>query len=370
MLNTKYKSSGFSLIEVLVCLALMAFIFPLLLKVSNRMGGQDLFEQTQLKMTVIREAIVGRAGAYCNGNRQELGFVSHIGFFPPLEDVHGTPDDPVDDQPKKLWEQGGLPAWHSSDIDSRAKLWAGWRGPYVDPPADDVLRDGWGNPFRFEPPDVVQKGSDIYLCARNHRQGPDLAPDGWDVDDSEPGAGERYRLYWLVLEGERRLKYIKWAKPWQNGRQYSGAFNIISNGRDGRPDTQEEKENRTGDDLTLKINYIECMAPVEGRFTWVRQSASKPNVQARLYYPDKGEIKPAVVDDISNNGVHFSGANISGTHVDGYAFSGKGVYSRFVEDAYMDVPIGLRYFSAQGEGGLWVQSSSVLLRRKILSAPL
>ena len=339
---------GFSLIELLVCLALVSTLAFQFLKFSSKTGEPGLSGKTRIRMVEIREAVTGRAGAYCNGNRQEVGFVSHIGFFPPFEDVLGTPDNVADDQPKKLWEQGGLPAWHSVDLDSRARLWAGWRGPYVESPSDGVLRDGWGSPFRFEPPDVVLSGGAIYLCVRNHHKGVNLEPYGWDVDDCEPGVGARYRLYWLELEGEKGAKYLKWAEPWRPDRTYSGAFNIISNGPDGRPDTQEETESKTGDDLTLKINYIECMAPVEGRFAWVRGNASKPYVEACLYYPDKGQIQHEIVCDISNNGVYFTGTNISGSSVEGYAFSGKAVYSRFVEDACMDVPIGLRYFSVRG----------------------
>ncbi|MCL0096385.1 type II secretion system protein GspG [Thermodesulfovibrionales bacterium] len=137
---------GFTLIEVLAVLVILGFFVAMAAKVFMGQDDQRRFDETRMRMGEIREAILGREGAFALGQRQFAGYVTDIGGLPALVDVDpgtGTPPQPVG-----LWEQGTLPGW---GFQSTSRIWMGWRGPYLETPprGDNILRDGWGNPFHF-----------------------------------------------------------------------------------------------------------------------------------------------------------------------------------------------------------------------------
>ena len=75
---------GFSLIEVLVAISLMAFLAVYLGAKTAEMATEDKFYKTCYMMEEIKEAIIGREGLYCNGVRQFTGYVSDMGNLPNL----------------------------------------------------------------------------------------------------------------------------------------------------------------------------------------------------------------------------------------------------------------------------------------------
>ena len=182
------KCSGFTLIEVLVALALMGLFASITVVAINKVDDKVKYDETQKTMLEIKEAILGKPDLYCNGWKQFTGYVSDMGAVPTLVDDQGNEVE-KGGQPRALWtrdinndddtEDQGIDIaesflWkHYKDT----KIWAGWRGPYIRPPGDNVLRDGWGNPFMFVTGEVVtlkdvagggSLRSGTYRCIKNY----------------------------------------------------------------------------------------------------------------------------------------------------------------------------------------------------------
>lgn len=146
---TNDGNSGFTIIELMVVIVILGFLAAMMPRVFASKDDQMRFDQTLKGMLEIKKALLGSTGAYANGQRQFSGYIADIGGLPPLEDVPATPGDTSDDQPDGLWNQGSPPDWPDWAYQATSRTWMGWRGPYIEAPPDDVLKDGWGNPFLF-----------------------------------------------------------------------------------------------------------------------------------------------------------------------------------------------------------------------------
>jgi len=142
-------SGGFTLIELMVVIVILGFLVAMMPRVFASKDDQNRFDQTLKGLLEIKKALLGSSGVYANGQRQFSGYIADIGGLPPLEDVLGTPGDTSDDQPDGLWNQGTPPDWPDWEYKAGSRTWMGWRGPYIEAPPDDVLKDAWGNPFLF-----------------------------------------------------------------------------------------------------------------------------------------------------------------------------------------------------------------------------
>jgi prepilin-type N-terminal cleavage/methylation domain-containing protein len=166
---------AFSLIEVLVALALLVVLATMVGLSLKTTDERQQYDQTIATMTAIREAILGKPGLYCNGRRQFTGYAADMGSLPLLVDKDGnrvanlvTKDGKslVFAQPRGLWTRdmnGNGGTKDLADIADGAcwkyyedqRIWAGWRGPYLSPPADGVLRDGWGHTLLFSEGEII-----------------------------------------------------------------------------------------------------------------------------------------------------------------------------------------------------------------------
>ncbi len=178
---------GFSLIEVLVALALAAMIAVYAGIKTGDMDMEDKFYQTCNRMEEIKAALIGKPGLYCNGVPQFTGYVSDTGNLPnlyytgeegethaasrtdsvtitALEGENGLAaclKQGIRPQPKALWAKpAGIPQWQYHE---EGKIWAGWRGPYM---TRDRLVDAWGNPFLFIVGEVVGNNKKTYRCRK------------------------------------------------------------------------------------------------------------------------------------------------------------------------------------------------------------
>lgn len=143
---TNHRCFGFTLLELVVVLTIIGFLVMIMAGVHSGEDDQKRFEQSRQQIEEIKKALLGGTGKYAGGQRQFTGYIADMGELPTLVDVLGTPGDTADDQPERLWGQGGLPDWGHK---APSRTWMGWRGPYIEAPPDDVLKDGWGNPFVF-----------------------------------------------------------------------------------------------------------------------------------------------------------------------------------------------------------------------------
>ena len=168
---------GFSLIEVLVALAMVGVLVAMVTLPLKQTDERRDYDRTLAAMEEIRHAVLGRQGLYCNGQRQFTGYVTDMGGLPALVDEDGTEvGDMLGEQdgeqvllfpqPRALWTRdinGNGDTKDPEDIPDdlcwkyyeEQRIWAGWRGPYLDPPADGVLKDGWGNPFLFSDGEII-----------------------------------------------------------------------------------------------------------------------------------------------------------------------------------------------------------------------
>lgn len=146
---------GFTLLELVVVLAILGFLTVMTAQIFTREDNQTRFDSTRATLEEIRTAILGRPGIYTNGQRQFGGYVADMGSLPI---VNAT----TNFQPIHLWTAdldgdpvtpGALPTWTHNPAPNppNTQVWMGWRGPYLDTPqqGDNILRDGWGNVLNF-----------------------------------------------------------------------------------------------------------------------------------------------------------------------------------------------------------------------------
>ncbi len=138
------KNPGFSLIELLIALAILAAMTTVAIRATNGLQSQARYQATTRSLTDIQNAILGPAnGRNPDGTPLLTGFVSDMGRLPNW--ISGA--DP-------LGELTNLPVGVSgfnsvpATSDNSVKVFTGWQGPYLRlAPNATVIRDGWGNAF-------------------------------------------------------------------------------------------------------------------------------------------------------------------------------------------------------------------------------
>jgi type II secretory pathway pseudopilin PulG len=126
-----HEQSGLTLLELVVTLLILTMLTTVAIQSTGGLQVQARFEQTQNRLLMIREAILGDPRKTVNGQAVVSGFVADMGRLP--NDL------------RELLDGTGLPAYA---IDPLTGLGYGWRGPYLlssQNPADpDAFTDGWG----------------------------------------------------------------------------------------------------------------------------------------------------------------------------------------------------------------------------------
>ncbi|MBT9173812.1 MAG: hypothetical protein DDT21_02218 [Syntrophomonadaceae bacterium] len=150
-------SKGFTLMEVIIVLAVLAMFAAMAVPLAGRLEARGRERETERRLELVREAMLGRRGALDAGGRRVLaGYAGDLGGLPPLrrsvwEAVYqrwGWPGETVVDgrfadgqeaqsywasgmgQPRNLWvplPPGGAP----NPSEPR------WRGPYLHEPRDE-----------------------------------------------------------------------------------------------------------------------------------------------------------------------------------------------------------------------------------------
>jgi prepilin-type N-terminal cleavage/methylation domain-containing protein len=328
-LNPCLSTNGFTLVEVLVVLSLMALLVFFLGSKINNIGEDWRFEKTCHMMEEIKEAIVGKPGLYCNGIKQFTGYVSDMGDLPSLFDEKGNKIEFIDEngnnvmddntlndilqgklivQPRTLWTrdtngdgENDIPDDVLWKYHEDSNIWAGWRGPYIDPPPGGVFRDAWGNAFVFFTGELVTHNGKTYRCVKTHQAGLGKAIDPKAIEEPhEPGTkdGEKY---WKELPVHINAK--TWVWPGKNVENrdrphitdvfYGDAMVVISYGKDGEPGGE-----RLGKDSVIIIYRQEWTGEVSGHAGY----RGNQYVDAvTLHYPKEGKIENAPIEIVDND---------------------------------------------------------------------
>ncbi len=170
----KSKPSGFTLLELVVVMAILAVIATIAVQSLDSRIDQNRYEATQAGLQNIQEAVIGPANQHSpDGTRFASGFVADVGRLPKATSV--MVNSVAQLQPLELWENPyGLEGFQNRnataanitssstdfspalDADLEVYVPSGWRGPYLRLNAGQttrtdtgvsVLTDGWGNPF-------------------------------------------------------------------------------------------------------------------------------------------------------------------------------------------------------------------------------
>ncbi|HYE36082.1 prepilin-type N-terminal cleavage/methylation domain-containing protein [Methylocaldum sp.] len=126
-----HKQSGLTLLELVVTLLILTMLSTVALQSTSGLQDQARFEQTQNRLQMIREAILGDPRKTVNGQMVVSGFVADMGRLP--NDL------------RELLDGTGMIAY---TVDPLTGLGYGWRGPYLlssqNPGDSDAFTDGWG----------------------------------------------------------------------------------------------------------------------------------------------------------------------------------------------------------------------------------
>jgi prepilin-type N-terminal cleavage/methylation domain-containing protein len=146
-----FKRSGFSLIELMVALAILAAVTTVALRSVSKLQDQARYTNTTGSLNNIQAAIIGPANQHWpDGSPQVTGFVADIGRLPNFlisgSDPLGANGDPFNE----LLQPNSIPVYSflTSASDPSIKIGVGWQGPYLRLGAGPTyIRDGWGNSF-------------------------------------------------------------------------------------------------------------------------------------------------------------------------------------------------------------------------------
>lgn len=144
---------GFTLLELVVVIALLALVANLATEHLVQITDQQRYETSRDRLERLRYAIVGDDSRTTNGQPDLFGFAHDMGR-PPVDLVELF-EEPTDCDPTSDGNQTC-----SARFDPAVGRTAGWRGPYIS--ARDAKQDGWGNPWQYDPDTgrIVSLGSD------------------------------------------------------------------------------------------------------------------------------------------------------------------------------------------------------------------
>ena len=147
------NKNGFTLLELVVVLAILAVVTTLALRSLDHVLDGKREETNRLAIEELRDAVLGSPDdRAADGTRMVSGFVADMGRLPLAVEIHGDltlaelwmdPGNRFDIRP--AIPEHGVPAGFA---DPQVLVSGGWRGPYLHlPMGSSQWRDGWGNPM-------------------------------------------------------------------------------------------------------------------------------------------------------------------------------------------------------------------------------
>lgn len=133
---------GFTLLELVVVVAVLALVANLATEHLVQVTDQQRYETSRDRLEKLRYAIVGDDSRTINGQPDLFGFVHDMGRRPvELSELYLQPTD------CDLGRDGDQPC--PATYDASLGRTVGWRGPYIS--ERDARKDGWGNAWHYDP---------------------------------------------------------------------------------------------------------------------------------------------------------------------------------------------------------------------------
>lgn len=144
---------GLTLLELVVVLGILALLAGVTIQSLEPIADQARYEATVQTLEAMERAIYQEQPVSADRVRVR-GFIADMGRLP-----RAVGDDPLW-QSAELWDREASeatlrpfsvqPLGMDPEIAGlNARVAAGWNGPYLQPPRDGRLRDGWGRPLAF-----------------------------------------------------------------------------------------------------------------------------------------------------------------------------------------------------------------------------
>lgn len=192
----KKQQSGFTLLELVVVVAVLGLIANLATEFVAQNTNQERFEATKARQAMIREAILGNPSATQNGEVQVSGYIADTGSPPRhlrqlISSDAYCPNPESFDSDKTTCNTDAAGDSDLEWIDSPA----GWSGPYIqgfelesttynsNPINFRTFRDGWGN---------TSSAWDLTSTTDNERIADDVLNFGWSYyvgENTSEGTG-------------------------------------------------------------------------------------------------------------------------------------------------------------------------------------
>ncbi|MBU2568451.1 MAG: prepilin-type N-terminal cleavage/methylation domain-containing protein [Gammaproteobacteria bacterium] len=148
----RHPAAGFTLLEMVLVLFLMALVASAGLMLTEGVEDQAQYDETKRRMEIIRKAIVGDPTRTVNGSPEISGFVADMGRLPGcLAELLELGAEKIPETDPKTYESPcddsvTLTEWH---LDNDTGIGSDWRGPYIavlpERSGDLRFRDGYGN---------------------------------------------------------------------------------------------------------------------------------------------------------------------------------------------------------------------------------
>ncbi len=147
------NKGGFTLLELVVVLAILAVVTTLAMRSLDHVLDGKREETNRLAIEELRDAVLGSPDDHAaDGTRTISGFVADMGRLPLAVEING------DLTLAELWMDPGVrfdirPAIPDHGVpagfaDPQVLVAGGWRGPYLHlPMGSSQWMDGWGNPM-------------------------------------------------------------------------------------------------------------------------------------------------------------------------------------------------------------------------------
>jgi len=141
MKTNRHHSRGFTLLELVVVVAVLALVANLATEYLVRVTDQNRYEASRERLEKLRYAIIGDDSRTSNGQPDLVGFVHDMGRLPiELAELYR---EPRDCDPDTSGDQVC-----GATFDAKLGRTVGWRGPYLS--EQDAQRDGWGNRWDYD----------------------------------------------------------------------------------------------------------------------------------------------------------------------------------------------------------------------------